>query len=107
MIALMPAILALMVLAILWSLYRFHLNPDNNFNLIDLLIEGGRASKVSCIVMGAFTLHSWIMLDLELHDKMTEGYLTIYGATWVAPLLIRMVASKARPAPIKPKVVTT
>lgn len=99
MIPVMPAVLALVVLAILWSLYRFHLNPQNNFNLIDLLIEGGRASKVSCIVMGAFTLHSWVMMDLELHGKMTEGYLTIYGATWVSPILVRMVFNKPNAEP--------
>lgn len=86
----MPAVLALGCLAILWSLYRFHLDKKNSFNLIDLLSENGKASKISCIVMGSFMLHSWIMLDLEVHGKMTEGYLTIYGATWVAPLLARI-----------------
>lgn len=86
----MPAILALVCLAILWSLYRFHLDKKNSFNLIDLLSENGKASKISFMVMGSFTLHSWVMLDLELHSKMTEGYLTIYGATWVTPLLARI-----------------
>lgn len=68
--------------------------------MLDLMMENGRVSKVSSVVMGAFCLHSWIMLDLELHSKMTEGYLTIYGATWVAPLLLKLYnAGQTDPAP--------
>ena len=85
------------VLGIIWSVYRLHQIPDNQFNVIDLLMEGGRVSKVSCIVMGAFFMHSWIMMDLQVHGKMTEGYLTIYGATWVAPLLARLWMTKGAP----------
>lgn len=86
----MHAALLLGILLALWSLYRTHLNASIDFNLLDLLMENGRVSKVSCIVMGSFSLHSWIMLDLELAGKMSEGYLTIYGATWIAPLLARI-----------------
>ena len=78
------------VLAILWSVYRLHKSPDVDFNLLDLLMENGRVSKVSCEMMWSFALHSWVMIDLEVHGKMTEGYLTIYGATWVAPLIARI-----------------
>ena len=61
-----------------------------DFNLLDLLIENGRVSKVSCLVMGSFFVTSWIMLDLQFHGKMTEGYMTTYGAVWVSPLLVRL-----------------
>lgn len=82
--------LALTVVLIAISLYRT--NRDNpRFNLIDLLMENGRVSKVSCLVMGSFFLHSWIMAYLTVHDKMSEGYLTIYGATWAAPLIVRLL----------------
>jgi hypothetical protein len=91
------------VLAIIWSVYRLHQIPDNNFNIIDLLMEGGRVSKVSCIVMGAFFIHSWIMVDIQAHGKMSEGYLTIYGATWVAPLLARLFMTQGKPTNRKAK----
>lgn len=85
----MNVALALVAGLIAISLYRTNRdNPD--FNLIDLLMENGRVSKVSCLVMGSFGVHTWIMLYLTVHDKMSEGYLTIYGATWAAPLIVRL-----------------
>lgn len=90
------ALLFVVVLIIAWSLYRLHRDPAVNFNLIDLIMENGRVSKVSCLVMGAFTVHTWIMVSLT-PDKMSEMYLTIYGATWVAPLLTRMISQPKIP----------
>lgn len=93
----MPAILAIVVLSLLWSFYRLSRNPDVDFNLLDVLMENGRASRIAFVVMGSFTLHSWIMLDLELNSEMTEGYLTIYGATWIAPLLTKLFVGTKQP----------
>lgn len=84
------ASLLIVALVIAWSFYRAHRDKSFAFNLFDLLMENGRLSKVACIVMGAFTVHTWIMVRLTFDAKMSEGYLTIYGATWVAPLLARM-----------------
>lgn len=79
------------VLGIMWSIYRLHLNPVVNFNMLDLLMENGRVSKVSCLVMGAFFVTSWIMVDLESKARMTEGYLGLYAGAWVAPLIARLM----------------
>ena len=84
------AALLIVALVIVWSFYKAHRDPSFTFSLFDLIMEGGRVSKVSCLVMGAFAVHTWIMIRLTLDSKMTEGYLTIYGATWVAPLLVRL-----------------
>ena len=96
------AAILIVALVIAWSLYRAHRDPTFSFNLLDLLMEGGRVSKVSCLVMGAFTVHTWIMVRLTLDGKMSEGYLTIYGATWVAPMLARMFST-----PLPAGIVTT
>lgn len=82
------------VLGIIWSIYRLHLNPAVNFNMLDLLLEGGKVSKVSCLVMGAFFVTSWIMVDLQAHGKMTEMFFAGYGSLWVAPLLVRLFNTK-------------
>jgi hypothetical protein len=87
------AALLIVALVVAWSFYRSHRNPNISFDLFDLIMEGGKLSKVSCLVMGAFTVHTWIMIRLTLDGKMSEGYLTIYGATWVAPMLARMFSS--------------
>ena len=85
------ALFLLISLSILWSLHRLSRDPNVDFNLLDLVMENGRLSKVAVIVDVAFVLHSWIMMDIQNDGKMTEGYLTIYGATWVAPLLAKLV----------------
>lgn len=84
------AALLIVALVVAWSFYRAHRNKDFVFNVFDLIMENEKVSKVSCLVMGAFVVHTWIMVRLTFDVKMTEGYLTIYGATWVAPLLARM-----------------
>ena len=92
------AALLIIALVIAWSLYRAHKDHAFAFNLFDLIMENGRLSKVSCLVMGAFTVHTWIMVRLTFDGKMTEGYLTIYGATWVAPMLARMFSTGPAPS---------
>jgi hypothetical protein len=82
------------VLGIIWSIYRLHLNPAVNFNMLDLLIENGRVSKVSCLVMGSFFVTSWVIVDLQVRGKMTEGYLGLYAGAWVAPLIARLFNPK-------------
>jgi hypothetical protein len=86
------------VLGIIWSIYRLHLNPNVNFNLLDLLIENDKVSKVSCLVMGSFFVTSWIMVDLQAHGKMTEGFLGLYAGAWVAPLIARLFNLKPNEA---------
>ena len=90
MIPLEHAAFSIAVLGIIWSIYRLHRDPNNDFNMLALLMENGRVSKLSCIVMGAFSVTSWVMIALQLSGKMTEGFLTAYGALWVAPLVVRL-----------------
>lgn len=68
-----------------------HMNPDVDFNMLDLLMSNGRVSKISCLVMGAFGVTSWLMLELTVHNKMTEGYFGLYCTAWVAPLITQLM----------------
>lgn len=79
------------ILGIIWSIYRLHKSPNVDFNILDLLMENQRVSKVSCLVMGAFFVTSWIMVDLQANAHMTEGYLGLYAGAWVAPLIARLM----------------
>ena len=93
----MGAILAVMLLLIVWSFYRAHKNPKIDINLFDLLIEGGRLSKIAVTFMLAFAVTTWIMVYLTLTSKMTEGYLIAYGGMWVGPLVARVIGTKHEP----------
>ena len=89
---------ALMIvsLAIAWSLYRAN-RDENNFNLMDILMEGGRVSRLACVFMGSFVVSSWIMVRMTSEGKMTEGLFMAYGTVWVAPIIAKLFS----PAPLQ------
>lgn len=89
--------LAVLVVVILASFYYAHRSRMTGFNAFDLVMENGRASKTGVICMGAFFITTWIMLHLTLNGRMTEGYLTIYGGLWVAPILARIFKGNEKP----------
>jgi hypothetical protein len=82
------------------SLYRAHRDPNNAINLMDLFLENGRVSRLAVAFMLTLALSTWIMIDLELHGKMTEGYLTVFGGLWVAPIIAKLIFNQATP-PVK------
>lgn len=91
MIGIMPAILAITVLSVIWSIYRLHRNPAVDFNMLDLLMENGRVSKISCIVMTAFLVTTWAFVNDCIQKKgLDVGLLAAYGGLWVAPLLMKL-----------------
>lgn len=91
------AALLIVALVIAWSLYRAHRVQDNTFNLLDLIMENGRVSKLACVFLGSFGVTSWLMVRLTLDGKMTEGYLTAYGALWIIPITAKLFS----PAPLR------
>lgn len=89
----MYGILAMFIAAVAVSFYRLQKDKTNDFNLFDLLMEGGRVSRIAVAFMVTLIVTSWIMLKLAIDQKMTEGYLVSYGAMWVAPIIARMFAT--------------
>jgi hypothetical protein len=88
----MPLLLAATGLWLVLCFYRLHRDADRpNFDLTDLLMENGRLSKIAVGFFVVLFLTSWIMIDLQLKAKMTEGYLGLYGGLWVTPLVARVV----------------
>ena len=86
-------LLAVIVIGIAVSFWRYQNDPANNFNLLDLLMEHGRLSRLAMAFDAAVVVTAWIMLKLVVDGKMTEGYLAIYGGFWVAPILAKMFAT--------------
>lgn len=97
------AIMAVLLLIILWSFYRAHKDPSFAFNAFDLLMENGRVSKTAVVFMGAFAVMSWGFIRLVIDGKMSETLFASYGAMWVAPIISRMFAQKpSDPTPPAP-----
>lgn len=87
------AALLIVALAIGWSMYRAHKSGDAafvHFNLMDLIMENGRVSKLACVFMGSFGVTSWIMVRLTLDGKMTEMLFSAYAAAWIAPIVAKL-----------------
>lgn len=87
------AALLIVALVIAWSVYRAHTRKDSGFdafNVLDLLMEGGRVSRLACAFMVTLVVTSWIMVRLTLDAKMTEGYIIGYGGMWVAPIIAKL-----------------
>lgn len=99
-------ILAAFVVVVAVSLWRFQRDPDNKFDILDLLIENNRVSRLAFGFCVTLVVTSWLMLKLAIDGKLTEGYLGIYGALWVTPIVTKMFAtsppaSRPRRAPRK------
>ncbi len=104
-INLMGVVLLMMVLGVVATLFAYHKDKGDykTFDLTDLIMENGRISKLASTMLGAFVIHSWIMVELTLANKMTEGYITLYGTIWIAPVLAQMFTKPAATPPTEKK----
>ena len=93
------AALLIVALCIAWSFYRAHKMDKGafaNFNLLDLILEHGRVSRLACVFMGSFMVSSWIMVRMTIDGKMNELIFAGYGAMWVSPIVAKLFS----PAPL-------
>ena len=99
----MHLILACAFLLIAVSFWRAHKTPGFDFNAFDLVMNKGKVDKIALSYMLVLALSSWIMIDLQVNGKMTEGYFGIYIGAWIAPLVSKVVFNKDAPNdPVKP-----
>ena len=94
------AIMALIFYAlVLGTLLYHHLRGGKSaaFNLLDLVMENGRASKWSVIIMMTFGLSCLFVTGWWIVGSLTWGDFMGFCGVWVVPLLAKMFA----PAPPK------
>lgn len=89
-----------LVLLVLWSLYRAHKDKNGlrNFSLFDLVTENGRVSRLATVYVGGTLLVSWVMVKLTLDGKMTEGYLGLYFTGVIAPIISKLFSAPPPPS---------
>lgn len=99
-----PLALIFLLVAVLLSLilWRWNRDPENDFELKDLLMENGKASKLACTWAGAFVTMTFAFIHLVLHDKLTDTYAGLYAATWCVPIITKMFAPPKPPEENKP-----
>jgi hypothetical protein len=97
----------LLVLLIVRTLKRWNADPGNPIAIRDLLMENGKLSKGACVMMGAFAVTTWFILYYSLQGKMSEGYLGLYLAAWVTPVVARLIVNAPTTPPAAAVTTTT
>lgn len=97
----MLVVLGLAALFVVASFWRAHLRSAMDFNALDLVMQDGKASRIGTAFMVVLGVTTWLMIDLQLKGRMTEGYLGIYVGAWVAPLVARVVFGQTTPPDLK------
>ena len=70
-----------------------HRKEGNSFNLLDLLLENGRVSRIAVAFNVALVATTWVFIKLSIDTKMTEGFMLAYGGMWVAPIISKMLSN--------------
>ena len=55
------AALLVFMLLLTWSFYRAHNDPDSDFNLLDLIMENKRVSRIGFGFVFALIVTSWVL----------------------------------------------
>ncbi len=79
----------LVLLYILWRLHQSKEYPE--FDLVDLLMENGKASKFAIFLLGAFIATTWVLVYQTIHNALTEWLFAAYGAFWVVPVVTKLL----------------
>ncbi len=90
----MVVILGCAMVLIALSFWKAHKTPGFNFNAFDLIMVDGKVDPIAVSYMLVLGVTTWIIIDLRIDDKLTEGYFTTYGAMWVVPLVAKFVFKK-------------
>jgi hypothetical protein len=91
----MQIVLALAFVMVIISFWHAHRRHDVSFNALDLVMVNGQVDKIALAFMVVLGVTTWIVIDLQLKGKLTEGYFTTYGGMWVIPLVAKVVFNKA------------
>ncbi len=84
--------LAILLVLMIWRVFRkWSKDESNNFSMIDLFMENGRASKSSVVLLGAFAATTWFFVYYAVTGRMTEGYFGLYAGAWIAPIVARVL----------------
>lgn len=85
------AALLIFMLLLTWSFYRAHNDPDSDFNLLDLIMENKRVSRIGFGFVFALIVTSWVLILVARGGKMSLDIIfPAYLAAWVAPIVAKL-----------------
>lgn len=90
----MLVILAVGFIIIGVSVWHVQRRADLSFDLLDLLVENGRVSKIAIAFMLVLIVSTWVIVDQQISGNLTEGIFGMWLAAWVTPLVAKVVFQK-------------
>lgn len=88
------AIFAIVLLIICYIVYRWNKDSENPFELKDLVMENGKASKLAFTWLGSFLIMTYGFVHMIIHNTLTDSYAALYSATWAAGIGLKMFAPR-------------
>ena len=77
-----------------YIVYRWNRDPDNPFELKDLVMENGKASRLGVTWLGSFLVMSFGFIHMIIHNTLTDTYAATYAGVWAIPIVSRMFTQK-------------
>lgn len=93
-IAWMQLFLGLAFIALVVSFRRAHKDPRFEFNVFDMIMEDGKVAPLQVVFMIVFAVSTWVIVDLQIKDKLTEGLFGLWLGAWATPLVAKIVFKK-------------
>jgi hypothetical protein len=75
------------MLVVALFLYKLHRDPNNPFDLTDLLKVNSRVSKIAVAFLTTLFTSSWYVVHEALEKQLTDTAFAAYLAAWVAPIV--------------------
>lgn len=102
----MLVVLVLGGLFVVLSFWRAHRKPGFDFDAFDLIMENGKVSRLALWYNLAGAVSTWVIVDLQMKGKLTEGMFGLWLGAWVGPIIARLVFNKTE-MPTPGTVITT
>lgn len=102
----MLTILVIGAVLVAWSFWHAQLKPGFDFDAFDLIMENGKVSRLALWYNLAGAVSTWVIVDLQMKGKLTEGMFGLWLGAWVGPIIARLVFNKTD-MPLPGTVITT
>ena len=84
----MYIILAVLIVTVIYALYKLNNDKKSTISIIDLVAVNGRLNERKLSRFGAWVVSTWGFVYLIMNSQLTEYYFIGYMGAWVANALI-------------------
>lgn len=89
-------LLALLMLIAVLTMIAMHRNPNDTFDIKDLVSKDGKLDEKKFTRFGAWVVSTWGFVYLIVNDKLSEWYFIGYMGAWVANAIFDKYVNKTK-----------